>query len=221
MLHVLVLCDDCWHPAETVKRSFDLLNDEEFAFDYVCAPRDILSNEMIRRYDVIVLARGNSFSAALKDNVWFDPVWCEVMPEDFRRYIEEGRGFLSLHAGNCYRKNDCPEMVNLIGNDFQFHPPQCPVTYSATKLSEITRGVQPFTVRDEHYVIDVCAEDADVFLTSTSDTPAATQVAGYTRLIGKGRLCVLTPGHTLSALSNPENLKLIRNALYWCAGKQA
>ncbi|MBQ9409508.1 MAG: ThuA domain-containing protein [Clostridia bacterium] len=219
MLNVLVLCDDCWHPAETVQRSLNLLSKEAFCFDYVCAPRDILSNEMIRRYDVIVLARGNSFSAALKDNVWFDPKWCAVMPQDFKRYIEEGRGFLSLHAGNCYRKGDCPEMVALIGNDFQFHPPQCPVTVRATKPHPITQGVQSFIARDEHYVIDLVADDADVFLESVSDTPADTQPAGYTRQIGKGRLCVLTPGHTLSALSNPEYLKMIANALKWCAGE--
>ncbi len=68
-------------------------------------------------------------------------------------------------------------------------------------------------------MIDLVADDADVFLESVSDTPAGTQPAGYTRLIGKGRLCVLTPGHTLSALSNPEYLKMIANALRWCAGE--
>ena len=143
------------------------------------------------------------------------------MPADFQRYVEEGHGFLSLHAGNCFRKDDCPEMVDLIGNDFKYHPPQCPVTVRATKPHPVTRGAQAFTARDEHYVIDLCAGDADVFLESVSDTPAGRQIAGYTRLLGKGRLCVLTPGHTLSALSDPEYLKIIANALNWCAGKDA
>lgn len=220
MISVLVLCDDCWHPAETVMRSLKQLDTQTFNFDYVCAPRDILSNDMIRHYDVIVLARGNTFSAALHDAPWFSSDWCEVMPEDFRRYIEEGHGFLSLHAGNAYRKNDCPQMVELTGNEFRFHPPQCQVTVMATGNHEIVRGFRGFTARDEHYVIDVCTKEADVFLESVSDTPAGRQIAGYTRLLGKGRLCVLTPGHTLSALSNSEYLKLINNALIWCAGKK-
>ena len=219
MIKALVLCDDCWHPAETVQRSFRLLSKKEFEFDYVCAPRDILYGEMIRRYDVIVLARGNSFSAALKDEAWFDPRWCEVMPQDFRRYVEEGHGFLSLHAGNCYRKDDCPEMAEFIGNSFVYHPPQCLVTVTANKSHPIVEGAGNFTVRDEHYVIEIVADDADIFLQSVSDTAAGTQVAGYTRTIGKGRLCVLTPGHTLSALSNPEYLKIIANALGWYAGR--
>ena len=100
MIYVLVLCDDCWHPAETIIRSFKALDREKYLFDYVYAPRDVLSKRMLRDYDVIILARGNSFSAALHENVWFDPDWCEVMPSDFRNYIAEGHGFLSLHAGN-------------------------------------------------------------------------------------------------------------------------
>ncbi|MBO4367623.1 MAG: ThuA domain-containing protein [Clostridia bacterium] len=174
---------------------------------------------MIRRYDVIVPARGNSFSAALKDEVWFDPRWCEVRLQDLRRYVEEGYGFLSLHAGNCYRKDNRPEMAEFIGISFKYHPPQCPDTVTANKPHSIVEGTGSFTVRDEHYIIDIVADDADIFLQSVSDTTAGTQAAGYTRAIGKGRLCVLTPGHTLSALSNPEYLKIIANALRWCAGR--
>ena len=173
---------------------------------------------MLRDYDVIILARGNSFSAALHENVWFDPDWCEVMPSDFRNYIAEGHGFLSLHAGNCYKLSDCPDMVNLIGNEFKYHPKQCPVTYAPVKEHPVTKGVRAFTARDEHYVIDLLAKGADVFLESASDFAPA-QAAGYSLEIGKGRLCVLTPGHTLSAMGDPENLKLISNALDWCAFK--
>ena len=218
MLPILVLCDDCWHPAETVKRSFTQLPKEDFVFDYVCAPRDILSNEMIRRYEVIVLARGNTFSAALNKDPWFNPDWCEVMPEDLQRYIEEGHGFLALHAGNAYRRDDCPEMVALIGNEFKFHPPQCPVTVKAVKEHPITRGFMPFTARDEHYVIEVNAADAEVFLESESDTSARRQIAGYTRTFGKGRLCVLTPGHTLGIWQHSEFQRLLLNAIDWCGG---
>ena len=63
------------------------------------------------------------------------------------------------------------------------------------------------------------AKDADLFLTSTSDTEAGTQYAGYTRTFGKGRFCCLTPGHTLKVFHNPEYRKILKNALDWCAGK--
>ncbi len=43
-------------------------------------------------------------------------------------------------------------------------------------------------------------------------------MGGYVRSIGKGRLCVLTPGHILSVWENEEYRKLVRNAVFWCAG---
>ncbi len=218
MLKTLVLCDDCWHPAETVLRAFKNVPSGRYELDYVTAPRDILSKRMLREYDVVICDRADSFSPALRDSKWFDPKWCEVMPADFEEYVSLGRGFVSLHAGNSLRKSDSPDMCAFIGNEFLFHPPQCPVTVRPSKPHPITEGVKPFTVRDEHYVIKLLCDDADVFLESSSETEAGTQIAGYTRSIGRGRLCALTPGHTYSALSEPEYLKLIFNAVDWCAG---
>ena len=217
MLNVLVLCDDCWHPAETLVRAFAALDKGRYALDFVMAPRDILYDEMLYRYDVIVLARANSFSPALSSNKWFDPKWCAVMPENFRRYVESGRGYIALHAGLTMKTAEVPELAALHGSEFVFHPPQCPVTVRPVKDHPIAEGVKPFTARDEHYAIKMLCDDADVFLESASDSEAGVQVAGYTRQIGNGRLCALTPGHTLSALGDPNCLKLISNAIDWCA----
>jgi type 1 glutamine amidotransferase len=58
----------------------------------------------------------------------------------------------------------------------------------------------------------------DVFLTSASDHGA--QSAGWTRRIGAGRVCVLTPGHNLPVWRHPIYQATIRAALVWCAGKE-
>ena len=76
-------------------------------------------------------------------------------------------------------------------------------------------GVQPFTVRDEHYRLRVLAPDASVFLQSTS-REGGVQPAGYTRTLGRGRIAALTPGHILSVWAHPEFQKLFTNALRWC-----
>ena len=68
-------------------------------------------------------------------------------------------------------------------------------------------------------MIDVFAPDAEVILTSSSDTEAGTQIAGYVRQIGKGRFCALTPGHNLAVFENGNYLKLLKQALRWCAGE--
>jgi len=49
------------------------------------------------------------------------------------------------------------------------------------------------------------------------EAPAAICAAGYVRTQGRGRVCVLTPGHNLPVWLNPQFQKLLTNALNWCA----
>jgi type 1 glutamine amidotransferase len=56
---------------------------------------------------------------------------------------------------------------------------------------------------------------ADVFLRSHSKH--GVQPAGWTRIEGEGRVCVLTPGHNLEVWRHPEFQKLLLNALRWAA----
>ena len=50
---------------------------------------------------------------------------------------------------------------------------------------------------------------------SVSET-GGTQVAGYTRNIGNGRLCAVTPGHTLDIWEDEGFKKLMTNVIKWC-----
>ena len=102
-MNVLVLCDDFWHPGEVIRRGLAPLEKDGFVLDFVEAPKDILTNEFIRRYDVIVNTRGNAHSPANRNAAWFEPGITAVMPEDFKKYVEEGHGFVAIHAGNTFR----------------------------------------------------------------------------------------------------------------------
>lgn len=217
-MKVLVICEDFWHPAEIISRGLKPLEAKGYELDVIIHARDMLTKEMIREYDVIVNAKGNVFSAANRAP-WFEEGLTAVMPNDFRDYIEEGHGFIALHAGSCYSKERQADMAALVGNDFLGHPPQCDIKMEMVGKHPITEGVNDFVVRDEHYRIDVHADDINLFMKSTSDSEAGTQAAGYTRELGKGRLCCLTPGHNLAVLLHPEYQKLLQNALDWCAGK--
>lgn len=89
-----------------------------------------------------------------------------------------------------------------------------------TKEHPIMEGVaEEFVIRDEHYQMEILAGDADIFLTSCSKT-GGIQTAGYTREMGRGRLCVLTPGHTLSVWQNREFQKIFLNAVKWCLKRE-
>ncbi|MBR3644025.1 MAG: ThuA domain-containing protein [Parasporobacterium sp.] len=214
-MKVLFLCGDKWHPSEVLIRGLSDLAPDEISFDFVEDAKDILTPDMLKNYPVIINAKYDQLTAA-NNAGWFDAGVTEVMPSDLRAYIEAGGGFISLHSGNSFFKDDNPDYIDLVGNYFVQHPPRCPVTVTPTGSHPITEGILPFTERDEHYQIVVVAKDADVFLESTSET-GGKQVAGYTRLIGDGRLCVLTPGHIAAVLRNGSFRAILKNAIAWAA----
>lgn len=213
-MKILVICDDLWHPAEVIQKGMSLIASDKYEFDFVMAAKDILTEKMISSYPVIINCKGNSITAANNDP-WFEPGVTEVGPTEFKKYVENGGGFISLHAGNTFRTDNCKEFVEFIGNAFVTHPPRCEVTNYPCMEHPITKGVEAFTERDEHYELDIQAKDITPILKSESKT-GGIQIAGYTRNIGKGRLCVLTPGHTLAMWENKNFQKLLMQAVEWC-----
>jgi hypothetical protein len=214
MKKILVLCDDVWHPAEVIEKGFEPLQDKIARFDFVKDAKDILTEEFIAEYAMVINCKSNHLTSGNGAD-WFEPGVTEVGPAEFEKFIRRGGGYLSLHAGNTYGEDNCFEMAKLIGNEFVTHPPRCSVTVSPVKAHPVTEGVSAFTVRDEHYEIKVIADDAECLLQSESET-GGKQIAGYVRTMGDGRLCVLTPGHILSVWQNPMFQKLLVNAIHWC-----
>jgi type 1 glutamine amidotransferase len=219
-MKVLVICGDIWHPAEVVKRGFSYLDgfsEGKAEFDYICDAKDILTEEMLKEYQVIINAKGNQ--AAVENNSpWFEEGITEVNPKEFQAYIQQGGGFLALHAGNSITNAQCPEYTALTGSSFVNHPPRCDVSCQVVGNHPIVQGVQDFVVRDEHYNLELTTQDYQGFL-YTSSEQGGNRIGGYVREIGKGRLCVLTPGHILSVYQNPDMQRLLWNAIQWCAGE--
>jgi type 1 glutamine amidotransferase len=91
-----------------------------------------------------------------------------------------------------------------------------------------------FCETDEHYRIEIIEPDVDVLIASYSppqgeeskyqedpyhNLPASICPAGLVRKQGKGRVCVLTPGHCPDVWINPHFQRTLSNALHWCAGQ--
>lgn len=214
-MKVLVLCDDLWHPAEVIELGLkELACDHEFTV--IKSAKDVLTPEYIAAFPVIICCKGNVVNAA-NTAPWFEEGVTEVTPKEFRQYIENGGGFISLHSGNTSGEDD--EYTALVGNFFKGHPPRCSYDVKFTDEGHpISKGVNDFTVRDEHYSIELTMEGADIFCKTYSET-GGEQIGGYTKEVGKGRLCVFTPGHTLSAWQNADFKKTLLNAIDWCSGK--
>ncbi len=214
MQKILVLCDDLWHPAEVIEKGFAELKFADWDFEFIRDAKDILTPEMIADYPLIIncksyhLTHGNSAD-------WFEPGVTEVGPKEFEEYVRNGGAILSIHAGNSFTEDHSPEFAALIGNIFVKHPPRCDVTVRPVAEHSVTEGVEPFTIRDEHYEISVTADDVTTLLESESES-GGVQIAGYVRSLGKGKICVLTPGHILSVWRHPMFKKLVMNAINWC-----
>lgn len=218
MIHVLVICDDLWHPGEIVVRGVDALDAPDMDFDVVMDAKDSLHAADLDRYQVIMNCKCNNITAA-NTAPWFDPGVTEVGPAELENYVRQGGGFLSVHSGNAfYRDNDCPAYIAFVGNYFVQHPPRCDVQVTPEPGHPITRDIQPFTIRDEHYEIKTVAEDITPIL-YTCSAAGGRQLGGYVREMGRGRLCVLTPGHTFSVWRNGDYQQLLRQAIRWCAGQ--
>lgn len=219
MENILVLCDDLWHPAEVIEKGLAARKDERFCFDIVKAAKDIITPERIAKYRLIICCKGNSVIAA-NTAPWFEEGVTEVMPRDFEAYIQNGGGMLVVHSGLSFNEKDQPDYTALVGAGFVNHPPRCTVDLHIEQPDHpITEGVKDFTIRDEHYELKMCCDDYDVFMTSSSEK-GGTQNAGYTRVIGDGRLCAISPGHTLDVWENPSFIRLITNAMEWCMGER-
>jgi uncharacterized protein len=135
----------------------------------------------------------------------------------FPVYVSQGGSLLVIHSGSAGYE-DRPLMRRLMGGAFAHHPPQCPVTVEARAGHPLAAGCATFTLTDEHYFMDVDDPQADVFLAASSEHGA--QPAGWTRVVGAGRVCLLTPGHNLEVWLHPSYQAVIENILRWCAGSE-
>ncbi len=212
-MRVLVLCDDFWHPARVARQGLGAMAGEEFTFDFIENAGE-WSAQGMAGYPVVILAKSNNVSAANKDPWMTSPV-----EMGFVDYVRRGGGLLAIHSGTAeYEKTTL--LRALLGGVFDHHPEQCAVTvHPRSDHPELTAGSASFTQKDEHYHMAMANAQEEVFLDTVSEH--GTQPGGWTRTDGKGRVCVLTPGHNLEVWLEPSFQALVRNAIRWCAGGRA
>jgi type 1 glutamine amidotransferase len=205
-MRALVLCDDYWHPASTPRAGLQILRDCDFEFDWVENTKE-WSPDSLYDYPLVVFTKSDNVTAADQSS-WVS----DAVQEAFVSYVCAGNGLLVVHSGTVYK--DVPVMRRLIGGAFLDHPKQCPVTIEPKSGHLLTAGSSSFTAVDEHYMMAFDDENADVFMTTTSEH--GSQPGGWTRREGAGRVCVLTPGHNVEVWQHPSYLVLLCNAMRWC-----
>jgi len=224
---VLVLCDDYWHPGQTVIDGIVPLKKEGFTLDIIVDAMDF-KPEMLQNYPVVLLSKCDEISAQNKKS-WKTP---EVQ-KAFIEYVEDGGGLLVIHTGTVAGAQTV-ELDKLIGCRFTYHPAQTTVLVQPLKPHPITQGVESFWEMDEHYHLELLQEDMDILFASYSpplgeeskydedeyhNYPAYLSLSGYVRSQGKGRVCVLTPGHNPAVWLQENFRRTLKNALHWLTAK--
>jgi type 1 glutamine amidotransferase len=224
-MRILLLCDDQYHPGDIPAKGIAPLKEKGFTFDVISDAKDFRS-PMLADYAVVIMSKCDHVTQ--QDMA---PWKTDEIQTAFIEYVEGGGGLLVTHSGTVKGKNT-KKLDELIGCVFAFHPNDCPTTVDIVKPHPIAESAHAFTETDEHYHLNITAPDADIFLASYAaaqgspekyesepyfNAPAYIRAAGYTLERGKGRVCVLTPGHTLAVWRNPQYQLLLKNALRWCA----
>jgi len=223
---VLMLCDDFWHPGQIPIDGVAPLAELGFKFDIISNANEFKPG-MLSDYPVVLLCKSNQTSQEDKTR-WLT----EEVQQAFVSYVENGGGLLIVHSGMTIRGTDA--FQKLMGCKFISHPNECPVTVQSIKAHPITEGVGMFCEVDEHYRVEIVSPDVDILAASYSppqgevekyeedayrNTPAWIAPAAYVRTQGKGRVCVLSPGHKHEVWQNPDFRKMLVNSLQWCEQK--
>jgi len=225
-MRVLLICDDYYHPGKVPIEGIEPLKAKGFEFDIITNANDFKA-EMLSDYPVVLLCKCDEITG--EDRVSWKTA---SLQQAFVDYVEKGGGLLAVHTATVAGK-DTEVLDRLIGCRFAWHPADCPVTVQPVKPHPITEGVGMFCEVDEHYRLEILAEDIDIIMASYSppqgsmdkheedpyhNTTAWVGACGYVRKQGSGRVCVLTPGHLLPVWHNPQYQRTLENALRWCAG---
>ncbi|MCL2765422.1 MAG: ThuA domain-containing protein [Treponema sp.] len=226
-MRILMLCDDYYHPGQVPIDGIAPLSQQGFRFDVIKNANDF-SCGILNQYPAVLLCKMDEISQTDKGT------WKTAAVQDaFKDYVESGGGILAVHSA-VVSSREIAALDKMLGCRFLGHPNNSPVTVQPVKQHPVTEGVGMFCETDEHYNIEIFAQDADVLLASYSpaqgeeskykeepyfNAPAAIYPAGFVRTQGKGRICVLSPGHLPDVWSNPHFQKLLSNALKWCANK--
>ena len=207
-MKILVLCDDCWHPAQTPRQGLTALENSERSFDLIENAND-WSAELMADYPLVLLTKSNNVSASDKAG-WMT----DAAQQAFADYVRSGKGLLAIHSG-CAEYEEKPVLRALLGGVFIDHPDQCPVTVAPQTGDPLCAGCDSFTEIDEHYFVSLDDTEAEVYVTTRSDH--GEQPGAWRRKEGSGRVAVLTPGHNLDVWLHPSFQRLLLNTMHWCA----
>ena len=138
-----------------------------------------------------------------------------------RQFVEAGGAALFFHNVTYISPHNA-DFRDVLGAVTEDHPPIRKFKVRVVNHEHpITRGVSDFVVTDEQHFVRYEKDPKFLLLASENEDGltwknlGTKSAAGWAYDYGKGRVCYLAPGHLLTALWNPEYVKLQKNAVRW------
>lgn len=166
----------------------------------------------------------------------------EISPDalaGLRGAVAAGTGLAGWHGGIADSYRTSADYLQLVGGQFATHPAKAPAerrgdetdnylpyTVEITDLGrahEITAGIRDFDLVTEQYWV-LHDDLIDVLATTTHPVQPyhpwhreLVSPAVWTRLWGRGRVFVATPGHTPDVLRHPAVRRIVQRGMIWAA----
>ncbi|WP_309068985.1 ThuA domain-containing protein [Microbacterium sp.] len=214
------------HPVEATELFLPFLRAQGFEVRIEESPAVYADAEAMAATDLIV--QSTTMSTIGPDEV-----------RGLRAAIEAGTGMAGWHGGIADSYRSSSDYLQLVGGQFATHPGRhpddrpgderdnyLPHTVDLTELGrahEITAGLDDFELDTEQYWV-LHDDLIDVLATTTHPTRPyhpwhrpITSPAVWTRLWGRGRIFVATPGHSIDVLQNPHVRTIIERGMLWAA----
>ena len=96
---ILVICGDIWHPAEVIRAGFSCLTEFYDQMTFMEDAKDMLTAADLQQYELIICCKGNHLTSG-NSVTWFEDGVNECTPGNFKAYVQNGGGFLAVHAGD-------------------------------------------------------------------------------------------------------------------------
>lgn len=168
--------------------------------------------DVIAEVDVLIISNNKPFTDAATKAAIF-------------KHVENGKGLIGLHPGLWYNWRDWPEYNrDLIGGGSRGHDRLGEFEVIVTEPNHplVHKVPEKFTIKDELYYFEPAQNGPAIQILATAQSKQRDQAYPqlFTVAQPKGRVVGLTLGHDGDAHNHPAYIQLLRNAVFWAAGKE-
>jgi len=217
---------DGHQPIETTNVFIPYLEENGYEIRIEESPKVYLETDYMASVDLI--QQTNTMSTIERDEF-----------KGLQQAIINGTGYAGWHGGIADSYRNSSDYLHMMGGQFANHPgkdpAECigeqsdnyvPYTVNMTELGKkhvITKDIEDFDLTTEQYWV-LHDDYLDVLATTTQKVRPwdpwnreVTSPAIWTRNWGKGKIFVITCGHNLEVVLNPNVKKIIERGLLWAS----